>query len=39
MLLGESTELWNVRTNIYSNHFALNGYIITHTHFCRDCLW
>jgi len=39
MLHGESTELWNVRTDMYSNHCGVNGYIITQTHFRRDCLW
>lgn len=31
MLRGENTELWNVRTGMYSNHCALNCNIITHT--------
>jgi len=39
MLRGENKELGNVRTCKYSNHCALNGYIITHTYFRRDCLW
>ena len=39
MLRGENTELWNVRTDMYSNHCTLNGYITTHRYFRRDYLW